>query len=89
MSLGQTIAALGFVMELEPKHVHGASYRRTPLYLFACHLEWCNKGKLEAYQELVAALDDGNEEIRTVAERLLHRSSPRRRLEHMAASGER
>jgi len=47
------------------------------LYLFACHLEWWHKGKLEAYQELVAALDDGDEDIRIVAEKLLHRSSPR------------
>ena len=50
---------------------------RDPLYLFACHLEWQNKRSLAAYQELLAALDDPNEEIRTVAEVLLHRSSPR------------
>lgn len=50
---------------------------RDPLYLFACHLECQNKRNLAAYQELLAALDDPNEEIRTVAEVLLHRSSPR------------
>jgi len=50
---------------------------RDPLYLFACHLEWRNRGDLLAYHELVAALDDPNKEIRTVAEVLLHRSSPR------------
>ncbi len=51
--------------------------RRDPLYLFACHLEWRDKRNIEAYQELVAALDDCNQEIRAVAEKLLHRSSPR------------
>ena len=50
---------------------------RDPLYLFACHLEWHNKRNLAAYQELLAALDDSSDEIRTVAEVLLRRSSPR------------
>lgn len=51
---------------------------REPLYLFACHLEWRNKKSLNAYQELIAALDDANAAIRAVAEDLLsHRSSPR------------
>jgi hypothetical protein len=50
---------------------------RDPLYLFACLLEWKHSGKLEAYQELIAALDDPREEIRVVAECLLQRSSPR------------
>jgi hypothetical protein len=50
---------------------------RDPLYLFVCHLEWHKKRNLAAYQELLAALDDPNEEIRTVAEMLLHQSSPR------------
>lgn len=50
---------------------------RDPLYLFACLLEWKHCGKLEAYQELVAALDDPKEEIRAVAECLLQRPSPR------------
>ena len=50
---------------------------RDPLYLFACHLEWCTRRNLAAYQELLAALDDNDADIRTVAEALLHRSSPR------------
>jgi hypothetical protein len=53
--------------------------RHNPLYLFACHLEWRDRRSLEAHQELVAALDDGDEEIRHLAEVLLHRSSPRPR----------
>jgi len=51
--------------------------RRDPLYLFACHLEWRNRHNLEAYKELLAALDDHEEDIRHLAEMLLHRSSPR------------
>jgi hypothetical protein len=51
---------------------------RDPLYLFACHLEWHYKRNLAAYQELLAALDDVDCDIRAVAEALLHRSSPRR-----------
>jgi hypothetical protein len=51
--------------------------QRDPLYLFACHLEWHNSGNIAAYQELLAALDDHNCDIRMVAEALLHRSSPR------------
>jgi len=50
---------------------------RDALYLFVCYLEWRDKRNVEAYQELVAALDDPNCEIRNVAEELLHRSSPR------------
>jgi len=53
--------------------------RRDPLYLFACHLEWCDGRKLDAHKELVAALDDHDEDIRHLAELLLHRSSPRPR----------
>lgn len=49
---------------------------RDPLYLFARHLEWCNRGSITAYQELVAALDDPNRDIRAVAETLVRRSSP-------------
>ncbi len=66
-----------------------AERTRSPLYLFACHVEWCNKGSLDAYQELVAALDDCDEQIRNVAEDLLHRSSPRRQSKLPALSGER
>lgn len=47
------------------------------LYLFACHLEWHNKRNLAAYQELLAALDHCDSDIRAVAEQLLHRHSPR------------
>ena len=50
---------------------------RDPLYLFACYLEWHRTGKLAAYQELLAALDDGDCDIRNIAEALLHRHSPR------------
>ena len=50
---------------------------RDVLYLFLCHVEWRDKRNVAAYQELVAALDDPNCEIRDVAEVLLHRSSPR------------
>jgi hypothetical protein len=48
-----------------------------PLYLFACHLEWHNRGNLAAYQDLLAALDDLDYSVRVVAEVLLRRSSPR------------
>ena len=51
--------------------------RPTPLYLFACHLEWRNRRNLEAHEELVAALDDHDRDIRQLAELLWHRSSPR------------
>lgn len=51
---------------------------RDQLYLFACHLEWHLKGNLAAYQELLAALDDVDGDIRAIAEVLLHRISPRR-----------
>ena len=53
--------------------------RRDPLYLFACHLEWRDRGNLHAHKELIAALDDHDEDIRHLAELLLHRSSPRPR----------
>ncbi len=51
--------------------------RRDALYLFACHLEWLTKRNLAAYQELLAALDDHDGDIRRLAEALVHRSSPR------------
>jgi hypothetical protein len=50
---------------------------RDPLYLFACYLEWHSSRNLAAYQELLAALDDGDCDISNVAEALLHRHSPR------------
>ncbi len=59
---------------------HGEGKRlRDPVFLFACHLEWRDKGNFKAYQELVAALDDANEDIRVLAEHLLHRASTRPR----------
>ena len=57
--------------------VSGKIRHRDALYLFACHLEWHNKRKLVAYQELIAALDDYEDDIRRLAEALLHRGSPR------------
>ncbi len=50
---------------------------RDALYLFVCHLEWRTRRNLAAYQELLAALDDPDGDIRRLAESLLHRSSPR------------
>ena len=50
---------------------------RDVLYLFACHLEWRTKRNIAAYEELLAALDDLDGDIRRLAECLLHRSSPR------------
>jgi hypothetical protein len=44
--------------------------------LFACHLEWRDHRNLHAYHELVAALDAPDQNIRSLAEELLHRSSP-------------
>ena len=70
-------AASGTVVREVSEKAGNARAERDPLYLFACHLEWRQIGSLEAYQELVAALDDPNSEIRAVAEDLLHRSSPR------------
>jgi len=49
---------------------------RDPIYLFACHLEWRDHRNLHAYHELVAALDAPDQNIRSLAEELLHRSSP-------------
>ncbi len=63
---------------IEARHPRtSVGVRRDPLYLFACHLEWRDRRNIKAYQELVAALDDPDEEVRAVAESLLHRSSPR------------
>ena len=75
MSLASS--AIGAIVQQERQRGRSPELRRDPLYLFACHLEWWHKGKLEAYQELVAALDDDDEDIRIVAEKLLHRPSPR------------
>lgn len=51
---------------------------RHPLYLSVYHFEWHRRRNLAAYQDLVAALDNRDSEIRSVAEDLLHRSSPHR-----------
>lgn len=56
-----------------------ATSRRDPIYLFCCHTEWRLHRDIRAYQELLAALDDSSEDIRSLAESLLHRSSPRPR----------
>lgn len=46
-------------------------------YLFACHLAWQQEGALWGYEELVRALDAPDEEVRSIAEALLQRRSPR------------
>ena len=48
---------------------------RDPLYLFFCHMEWRNHGDLAAYNQLVAALDDGDPAIRELAQHSIHRRS--------------
>jgi hypothetical protein len=50
---------------------------RDALYLFACHVEWCSKQSLVEYKELLAAIGDHDCHIRTLAEKLLTRSSSR------------
>ncbi len=50
---------------------------RDPERLFAYEAEWRIGGSVWAYLELVAALDDSNTSIRELAEKLLHRRSPR------------
>lgn len=60
---------------------------RDPLFLFVCHLEWHSGQNLAAYEELLAALDDPDQQIRVVAEVLLQRSSPRPRPRVKSAEG--
>ena len=62
--------------ELYDPRFTGKAAVSDPLYLFACHLAWHQNRDVKAYQELVAALDDRNPDIRKVAENLLHRPSP-------------
>ena len=50
---------------------------RDALYLFACHVEWCTKQSLVEYNELLAAMDDHDCNIRVLAEELATRSSSR------------
>jgi hypothetical protein len=52
---------------------------RDALYLFACHVEWCTKQSLVEYNELLAAMDDDDCYICTLAEELVTRSSSRPR----------
>ena len=52
---------------------------RDPLFLFLYHLEWRDRGNLKSYQELMAALDDADQDVRALAEHLLRRASPRPR----------
>ncbi len=47
---------------------------RDALYLFACHVEWCTKQSLVEYKELLAAIDDHDCYICTLAEELVTRS---------------
>jgi hypothetical protein len=75
-SLGAVTIGLARPGSLEPSTIAG---HHDPLYLFVCHVEWHQRRNLEAYQELVAALDDSDGSIRTIAEMMLHRSSPRPR----------
>ena len=46
---------------------------RDALYLFACHVEWCTKQSLVEYNELLAAMDDHDCYIRSLAEELVTR----------------
>jgi hypothetical protein len=57
--------------------ISGRKETRDALYLFACHVEWCTKQSLVEYKELLAAIDDHDGYIRTLAEELLTRSSSR------------
>ena len=60
----------------QPARRDDATCGRDPIYLFACHLVWRVYRNLRAYHDLVAALDDPDQNIRNLAEELLHRSSP-------------
>ena len=64
----------------ESGKVEFGAWEVDPLFLFLCHLEWRDNGNVHAYQVLVAALDNADEEIRKVAECLLHRTLPRPKL---------
>jgi hypothetical protein len=47
---------------------------RDALYLFACHVEWRTKQSLVEYKELLAAMDDHDDYICTLAEELVTRT---------------
>ncbi len=53
-------------------HVSETTGQNNPLYLFLCQLEWRRTRNLAAYQELLAARDAADPDIRLVAEVLLH-----------------
>lgn len=71
----QNTVTAGVSAPAPPEAVTG----RDPLYLFGCHLEWRFSRNLKAYEELIAALDDTDENLCAVAEHFLRRSSPRPR----------
>jgi len=71
------VFAVWRIRKLRFAQMFGNVRHRDALFLFACHLEWHGRRNLVAYQELLAALDDPDCEIRGVAETLLHRGSPR------------
>ena len=50
---------------------------RDALYLFACHVEWCTQQSLVEYKELLAAINDHDCYIRTLADELLTRNLSR------------
>ena len=50
---------------------------RDPLYLFMCYVQWHHTQNVTTHQELLAAMDDDDPDIRLVAEVLLDRVSPR------------
>jgi len=85
MSLAEQISFYDADPVEQPSRVRRSRTRRNPVYLLDCHLEWCRRGTMEAYQQLIAALDDCDEETRMVAETLLHRSSPRRQFRSTSA----
>lgn len=67
---------LGEAKRMVEDHISGDP-TRDPVYLFACFLEWHRRQSIFGYDQLVAALDDNDEEIRFVAMTLLRRASPR------------
>ena len=60
----------------EMMHVSEATKQNDPLYLFLCQLEWRRTRNLAAYQELLAARDAADPDIRVVAEALLRDTHP-------------
>jgi len=64
------------------QEIPNAASERDPLYLFVCFVEWRKHGGVREFEELLAALDDPNEEVRLVAESLVDRLSPSRAARH-------